>query len=149
VSSDDRDFAARAAQGGMAEVEMGNLAQQQGTSAQLKEYGRALVEDHTKLSNQLKDIAAKENFMLPTEMTSDERKAVDRLSKLSGPEFDKEFAKESVSDHKKDIDEFSKQARSGQDEALKTFAANTIPVLEKHLNMAENVEQGKPVTSRK
>ena len=139
LSAADREFATKAAQGGMAEVEMGNLAQQQGSSDQMKDFGRKLVQDHTRMNNDLKDIASRENITLPTEISADQRKTIDRLSKLSGAQVDREFAKESVNDHKEDISEFQKEASSGENQSLKNFASSNIPVLQDHLNMAESI----------
>jgi len=143
LSDADRDFAMKAAQGGMAEVEMGNLAQQQGSAANVKEFGRKLVQDHTKANNDLKDIASRENITLPADMSADERKTLDRLSKLSGAKFDSEFAKESVDDHEKDIKEFEKEAESGQNQSLKSFSSSTLPTLHDHLNMAQGIKSTK------
>jgi putative membrane protein len=84
VSADDKDFAIKAAQGGMAEVELGKLAQERGAIAHVKDYGKMLVDDHTRLNNDLKDIAAKENITLPTAVNPGQRRNIDRFAKLSG-----------------------------------------------------------------
>src|SRR5262249_14546394 len=86
LNSTDRDFALKAAQGGMAEVEMGNLAQQRASSAAVKDLGRKLVDDHTKANNDLRDIAVRAGITLPTDLDSKQRKILDRLAKLSGVE---------------------------------------------------------------
>jgi putative membrane protein len=99
------------------------------------------------MNNDLKDIAGKENITLPTDISADQRRTIDRLSKLSGTQFDREFAKESVKDHRADIDEFRKEATSGDDQALKNFASSNIPTLQDHLNMAESLEKGGRTTS--
>ena len=140
LSATDRDFAMKAAQGGMAEVEMGNLAQQHGMSLAVKDLGKKLVDDHTKANNELRDIAAREGITLPTEMGSKQRKSIDRLSKLSGAEFDREFLKEAVRDHKEDISEFQKEIDKGTDPALKNLASNYLSILQDHLNMAQNAQ---------
>ena len=138
VSSSDRDFASKAAQGGMSEVELGNLAQQRGSNAYIKEFGRKLVEDHTKLNTDLKDIAAKLNLSLPMDVSREQRKTIDKFAKLSGAEFDREFWKDSVSDHRDDIDEFRKESDRGDNQDLRSFASNSVPTLEEHLRLAEN-----------
>jgi len=138
VSTSDRDFASKAAQGGMAEVELGNLAQQRGSNAQIKDFGKKLVEDHTKLNTDLKDIAAKLNLSLPMDVSREQRKTIDKFSKLSGAEFDREFWKDSVGDHRADIDEFRKESDRGENQDLRSFASNSIPTLEDHLRLAEN-----------
>src|SRR5689334_17435391 len=64
MTSADQDFLKKAAQGNMAEIELGNLAQQRGASSYVKDYGKKLVEDHTKMLNDLKEIASKANLAL-------------------------------------------------------------------------------------
>jgi putative membrane protein len=137
LSADDKDFAVKATQGGMAEVELGKLAQERGASAHVKDYGKMLVDDHTRLNNDLKDIAAKENITLPTAVNPGQRRNIDRLAKLSGAQFDSEFLDDSAKDHREDIAEFEKEANSGQDQALKNFASTSLPTLRTHLEMAE------------
>jgi len=142
LSAADREFASKAAQGGMAEVQMGNLAQQKGSTDGVKDYGRKLVQDHTRMNNDLKDIATRENITLPAETSSEHRQNIDTLSKLSGANFDREFLRMAVDDHRKDIPEFEKEAESGQDAALKNFAASNLPTLRDHLSMAETLSGG-------
>jgi putative membrane protein len=137
LSAADQDFATKAAQGGMAEVELGKLAQERGASAHVKEYGKMLVDDHTRLNNELKDIASKENITLPTDISPEQRRNIDRLAKLSGSQFDREFLKDSAKDHREDIAEFEKEAKNGQNQALKNFASTSLPTLREHLKMAE------------
>src|SRR5262245_32772539 len=143
LSSTDRDFAMKAAQGGMAEIQMGYLAQQRGSSAAVKDLGRKLVVDHSKANQDLKDIAIREGIALPADMDSKQKKTLDRLSKLSGVEFDREFLKEAVRDHKDDISEFEKEIKKGGDPSLKNFASNCKPTIQDHLNMAQSAQGGK------
>src|SRR5262245_60305003 len=134
----DRDFAVIAAQAGMAEVELANLAQTQGSDDRIRSYGKKLVEDHARLNNELKDIAAKQALNLPADVNSDQRKTIDTLSRRSGPQFDGEFWRAAVQDHRKAIEEFRKEAAKGDNQALKDFASRSIPSLEEHLHMAES-----------
>ena len=133
----DRDFAVIAAQAGMAEVELGNLAQTQGSDDRIRNYGKKLVEDHARLNNELKDVAAKQSLTLPADVNSDQRKTIDTLSRRSGPQFDSEFWKTAVNDHAKAIEEFRKEAAMGSNQALRDFTSRSIPTLEDHLNMAK------------
>ena len=138
-SSMDKDFASKAAQGGLAEVEMGKLARRLGATQQVRDFGDKLVSDHTALNNQLKDIAARENLSLPADVSSSQRSTIDKLAKLSGLRFDSEFKKVAVDDHKDDIKEFQKEADSGTDLALKDFASSAGPKLQDHLSSAEAI----------
>jgi putative membrane protein len=140
MSTADKDFIMKAYQGGMAEIELGNLAQQRGAAQDVKDYGKKLVDDHTKLNNELKDIASKEGITLPTDVSASQRRTIDRLSKLSGSQFDRAFLSDSTREHRMDIGEFQKEANSGQDPALKSFASSAVPTLQDHLSTAQTLE---------
>jgi putative membrane protein len=131
----------KAAQGGMAEVALGNLAQQQGSSAKVKDYGKKLASDHSKANDELMQIASREGITLPSTMDSSQQKTVDRFSKLSGAKFDSEFLKDSVADHKDDIAEFQKEATQGADPALKDFASSHVSTLQDHLDTALDAQK--------
>src|ERR1700726_4458815 len=140
-SSADENFAKKAAQGGMAEVKLGQLAEQKGSSPEVKNFGRRMVQDHSKANNQLKDVISKENIPLPNEMDKSDQATYDRLSKLSGDAFDRAYARDMVKDHSKDVSEFQKEAKNGKDESIKNFAAQTLPTLQNHLDQARHMEQ--------
>jgi putative membrane protein len=136
----DSNFATKAAQGGMAEVQLGNLAKDHAASDDVKKFGQMMVDDHTKANDELKSIAAKKNITLPTSINAKQQAMYDRLSKLNGAEFDKAYMKDMVTDHREDVTEFKKESTSGTDTDLKSFATNTLPTLEKHLQEAERVD---------
>jgi putative membrane protein len=140
-SSPDENFAKKAAQGGMAEVKLGQLAEQKGSSPEVKNFGRRMVQDHSKANNELKDVTSKENIPLPNEMDKSDQATYDRLSKLSGDAFDRAYAQDMVKDHSKDVSEFQKEAKNGKDESIKNFAAQTLPTLQNHLDQARQMEQ--------
>ena len=77
---------------------------------------------------------------MPTTTTSSQERESDHLAKLSGPEFDKAYMEHMVKDHKKDVKEFQKAANDAQDPDVKAFAANTLPTLQEHLQMAKDTE---------
>jgi putative membrane protein len=137
----DRTFAMKAAQGGLAEVKMGQLASERGSSEVVKEFGKRMVNDHKKANDKLMDVAKKENIDLPSDLDSKDQANYDKLSKLSGAAFDKEYAQLMVSDHTADVSEFQKEARNGKDEAIKDFASSTVPTLEDHLRQAKEMRQ--------
>jgi putative membrane protein len=140
-SSADENFAKKAAQGGMAEVKLGQLAEQKGASPEVKNFGHRMVQDHSKANDQLKDVTSPENIPLPNELDKSDQATYDRLSKLSGDAFDREYARDMVKDHSKDVSEFQKEAKNGKDESIKNFAAQTLPTLENHLDQARQMEQ--------
>jgi len=125
----------------MAEVALGNLAQQQGSSAKVKDYGKKLANDHTKANNELMQIASREGITLPSSMDDKQQKTVDRFSKLTGARFDREFLKDSVKDHEEDIAEFQKEASQGSDPALRDFASSHVSTLQDHLDTAQNAQK--------
>lgn len=140
LSNPDATFAMKAAQGGMAEVKLGQLATQNASNADVKMFGQRMVDDHSKANDQLKQLAAKQNITLPSDIDAKDQATYDRLSKLHGADFDRAYINDMVNDHKKDIAEFEKEANGGKDQSLKTFAQNTLPTLRDHLQMAQSTQ---------
>jgi len=136
LSGKDKSFAKEAAIGSMAEVEMGRLAQQNGQSDEVKQFGARMVQDHTAANQQLMPILSATDVTVPEQLDASHRKTYDRLSKMSGAEFDRAYMRDMVQDHEKDVKKFRQEATHGNDPALKSFAQNTLPVLEQHLKMA-------------
>lgn len=130
-------FLMEAAQGGMMEVKMGQLAVEKGQSPAVKEFGRRLVADHTKANEELKQIAQTKGVELPKASSKKHDKMIDHLSGLSGAEFDKAFVMHAVKDHQNDVKQFEKQSMKGDDTELKAFATKTLPTLREHLRMAK------------
>ena len=138
---DDKKFAKDAALGGITEVELGKLATQKASSDAVKQFGQKLVDDHTKANSQLKEIAGKENIDIPDSLDAKHQSRIDKLSKLSGPAFDKAFIKDAVKDHEHDVSEFQSEAQAGSDPNIKQFASSTLPALQEHLTMAKNLNK--------
>lgn len=136
------EFMRDAAQGGMAEVKMGELAGSKAQNAEVKQFGQRMVTDHSKANDELKAVAAKKSVTLPTEVNAKQMEDMSKLQKLSGAEFDKEYVKMMVEDHEKDVADFQKQAETGTDADAKAFAAKTLPTLKEHLQMIKAI-QGK------
>src|ERR1041385_8239220 len=135
-SARDFRFVKEAARGGMTEVKLGEMAKQKGSSQSVRDFGQRMVTDHTKANNELKQIASNKGAVIPTEMSHRENSQIERFEKLSGPEFDKAFAKFMVKDHEKDAKEFADAANDVSDPDLKAFAQKTHAVIEDHLRMA-------------
>jgi putative membrane protein len=136
----DNTFVNKAANGGMAEVKLGTLATQKAANADVKAFGQRMVDDHSKANDELKQLASQKGITLPTNIDAKEQAKYDRLSKLSGAEFDREYMKEMVSDHHTDVSEFRHESQSGSDPDVKAWAAKTLPTLEQHLQMAESTD---------
>lgn len=143
LSSNDRHFITAAAQDGMAEVELGKLAQQKGSAQGVKDFGQRLVDDHGKANSELESIASKLGAAPPKEADKKHAGDMKKFEKLSGDKFDKEFAQHMVKDHEKAISLFEKQSKKGDSEDLKQFAAKQLPVLQEHLKMAKALNNTK------
>lgn len=134
-TEDTNEFAVKAANGGMLEVELGRLAQEKAANPAVKEFGAMMVADHSKANDEMKALAAKKNVTLPTTLGEEAQKHVNDLTKLSGKDFDKKYVSLMVDDHKEDIDLFTKAAEDDKTDAdLKAFAVKTLPTLKKHLD---------------
>jgi putative membrane protein len=129
-----------AAEGGMAEVELGKLATQNAESAQVKQFGQRMVDDHTKANDELKKVAEQKGVTLPTQLSAKDQASKDKLSKLKGEQFDRAYMHDMVKDHKTDVAEFQKASTTAKDSDVKNFAAQTLPTLEDHLKQAQQVE---------
>ncbi|MDQ2843812.1 MAG: DUF4142 domain-containing protein [Acidobacteriota bacterium] len=134
LNSGDSTFAMKAAQGGMAEVQLGKLAADKASNPDVKAFGQQMVDDHTKANDQLKSVAQQENMTLPTDLNAKDQAMYDRMSKLSGAAFDRAYVKDMVKDHEMDVKEFQKESTAGKDDNIKNFASQTLPVLQGHLD---------------
>ena len=136
-SKADQTFLIEAIEGDLAEINMGKLAQEKGQSWEAKQFGQMLEEDHRQHLQKAKDTAQQMGLMPPAEPNAKQKKMYDQLSKLSGPQFDQEFAHHMVTDHKQDITMYEKEAKLKG--PLADFAQQTIPTLQKHLQTAESL----------
>ncbi len=140
---DDKKFAKDAAMGGLYEVELGKVAAQKGDSDGVKQFGQKMVDDHSKANDQLKEILSKESIDVPTALDSKHQSKLDKISKLSGPAFDKAYIKDQTKDHEHDVDEFQSEAQNGHDPNLKQFATSTLPTLQEHLSTIKDLNKKK------
>ena len=139
VGKSDKEFLTKAAQGGMMEVQLAQMAQQKAVTQEVKDFGKKLEQDHTKANEKLKEIAKERNVDLPSDIGAEQQSHVSKLSNLSGAEFDQAYMNMMVKDHKKDIKEFEKEANRGMDSSVKEFASSTLPTLKEHLDMAQQI----------
>jgi len=138
VDGDGAAFMDTAAVGGMMEVDLGKLALEKSSNAQVKKFAAQMVADHTKANTDLKAVAAKLEHLLPSAYPADVKAHMDAMKKLSGKEFDQHYMDMMVNDHVKTLDLF-RSASSLRGE-IKDFAASTLPVLEKHHQMAKEID---------
>ena len=140
LSRKDYKFVREAAEGGMLEVRLGELAKQKGSTPAVQQFGDQMVKDHTKANDELKALAEKKGAGIPTQLGRKEENEIERLQKLAGNDFDKSYAEHMVKDHKKDVKEFQDAAKGAEDAELKAFAEKTLPILEHHSQMAQEME---------
>ncbi len=143
----DGTFAKKAATGGMAEVKLGQLAQQKASNEQVKAFGERMETDHSKAGQQLNDAAARSNVILPAGLDAKNQASYDKLSKLSGPKFDREYMRAMVTDHEEDVADFKREANAGKNPEIRDFASNTLPTLEDHLKQAREVAKSVGATT--
>lgn len=141
ASKESQQFITKAIEGNLSEIQLGKLAQDKGQSQDVKDFGATLVQDHTDANTKAMDIAKQLNVNAPSEAAKKDQKEYDRLSKLSGDRFDREFSTHMVADHKKDIAEFTKQSKMKSGDPTVSFASDNLPVLQKHLQTAESLEK--------
>jgi putative membrane protein len=141
LSAEDNDFVSKAAMGGLAEVQYGNLALQKAASADVKSFAQKMVTDHGAANQELQTIATAKGVTLPTELTGTHKAGFDHLNMLSGAEFDKAYMQHMVADHEKDVAEFEKASTSAVDSEVKAFAAKTLPTLQQHKQLADETSK--------
>lgn len=134
-----RQFLMQAIQGDLAEIKLGELAQQKGQSDEVREYGAKLVQDHSKSLEEARQLAEAEGIEVPEEPSPEAQQVHEQLMGLSGEEFDREFVRSMVEDHEKAVSLFETQAE-GSDTDTADYAEKTLPVLEEHLQIAESIE---------
>lgn len=134
------EFATNAAIGNMMEVEIGKIAQSNGGSAEVKEYGKMLQTDHSAANTKLQSVAEAEHITLPTAMDAEHSAHAKEMGAMKGVDFDKAFIPMMIEDHNKDIAEFKKAADSNPNQKIKDFASMTLPTLQKHLDKANSIK---------
>jgi putative membrane protein len=141
LSAEDKDFVMKAAVGGMAEVQMGQTAESKAQNADVKAFGKRMVDDHGKANDELKSLATNKGLTLPAELDKEHKDAADHLASMSGKDFDKTYMSHMVADHEKDVKEFEKAAKDAKDADIKSWASKTLPTLQDHLRQAKETQK--------
>lgn len=139
----EKSFIKKAADGGMTEVELGRIASEKGGSDEVKDFGKLMVDDHTKINDNLKEVAAKMNVKVPDKVSAKHHAMIEKMSGMSGADFDKAYVKDMVKDHKMDIAEFEKADKEVKNEDLKKFIENSMETMKGHLEKIEKFDQAK------
>jgi putative membrane protein len=139
TNTSDQVFIIEATKGGLAEVEFGKLAEQKGGDNLVKEFARRMVEDHSKANQKLAALAQGDGIKLPTGLDPEHTLMREELQKLSGTAFDRAYVMGQITDHQKTVQLFEYEINSGQNGDLKMFASETLPIILRHLQMAQNI----------
>lgn len=143
VAEEDSKFAVDAANGGLAEVQLGEAAQSKGSDPKVKEFGKMMVTDHTKANDELKALAASKNITLPTAPSEEMMKAAADVTEKNGKEFDKAYIAQMKKDHDKTIKLFEDGQKNVKDPELKAFIEKTLPVLRTHKEHIDGIDKSK------
>ncbi len=138
-AANDKLFVTKAAEGGLAEVQLGQLAADHASSDEVKKFGQRMVTDHGKATDELKTLAQQKNITLRTELDAKDKALHDRLAKLTGAAFDRAYMQHMLTDHRKDVNAFKHESTAGKDPDVKAWASKTLPTLEEHLKQAEDM----------
>ena len=144
TDSPDAKFLTDAARGDVAEIKMGQLAQQRGQSEGVREFGKMLEEDHSKAGKKTSELAKDLNVVPPAQPSAEQMAKYAELEKLSGAEFDRAFAAEMVEGHQEEIAKYEKQAQSGNSKVAE-LAEDALPTLRHHLEVAQGLQSGADV----
>jgi putative membrane protein len=136
----DEKFLKRAAVDNKAEDDLGRLAGDRGSSQSVKQFGQRMVTDHGKAIEELQQLAQQKGVSLPADTDAKHKKTYDRLSKLSGDQFDREYMKHMVREHDADVKAFKREAERAKDPDVKSWAGKTLPVLEQHQQQAHQIQ---------
>lgn len=141
TDEESTSFLVKAANYGMAEVQLGELAQQKASNQRVKDFGAMMKTDHTTANDLVTTLASERKVTLPAAVSDEHKKDMDDLNKKSGPAFDKAYLKTMVRAHNETIDLFEQAAGKVKDPGVKTFIDNTLPRLKNHLDSAKAIEK--------
>lgn len=139
LSSSDRLFMNKAAQGNLAEIRLSQLASQRASSDQVKQYAQQMIDQHTEATNQLTQIAAQKGVTLPTQLDAQHQQIERQLQRLSGASFDQAYMRAMVNDHAQTVALFQRQTKQGRDQDVVSFASTLLPTIQQHYTMANSM----------
>jgi putative membrane protein len=136
----DSDFLREANTGNLREVELGRLAVRQTTNEKVRTFAQRLIDDHTKMNQEVTELARKKGLDLGNQLPQEARSDINRLGNVNGADFDRQYIKEMVQDHEKDADAFDREARTGEDASVRSLASRSLPTIREHLRMAKDLD---------
>lgn len=145
----DKEFVQKAVQGNLAEVQMGQLALQKSNNDDVKQFAQKMVDDHTKLEDQMKQVAQQLKVKAPDSPSSKQKSAMKKLQALNGDDFDKAYIKEMVKDHEQDDKAFKEEAKNSPNPGMKQVVGQDEQVINHHLEMIQQIAQKNNVVASK
>jgi putative membrane protein len=139
LSAADKKFLTEAAEAGMAQVQLGQLATQKASSDDVKKFAQRMVDEHGKVNEKLAQIAASSSVVLPSQLSAGDQMIKDKLNSLSGAAFDKAYMDIMLKDHDDDVAAFLHEAQIGSSSNVADLAKSTVPVLESHLDNLRSI----------
>jgi putative membrane protein len=140
LAAADRDFVVGMIAGGTAEVELGRLAEEKASNPAGREFAEVLVRDHQKANAELKSIATKYNIDVSNANLDDHKNDMERMRKLSGPEFDSEYIQMMVDKHEKTVTKLEERANDDDNPEIRQWASRTLPTVRQHLEKAKAIK---------
>jgi putative membrane protein len=140
LTKSEREFVDEAAQGSLLEMKLGQLAVQKAQTDEVKRFGQRMVDDHTAMSSRLQKLVQRKGLTMPQELDKKSKDQLDRLSKKTGLDFDKDYVNDMVNDHQRDVDRFEKAIKEAKDPDVKEFATTTLPMLSEHLGQVKAIQ---------
>ena len=137
----DKAFVRKAIEGGLAEVQLGQLALQKSQNGDVKQFAQKMVDDHTQMGDQMKIVAVKVDVKPPTSPSKKDKAMIAKLEALSGPDFDKAYIKTMVKDHQQDEKDFKEESQLATIPEVKEAAMAGEHVINSHLQMIEQLAQ--------
>jgi len=135
----DEEFVKQASAAGLAEVNAADLALRFAASPDVRQFAAQMKQDHTKSNNELTGLANTKQLKMAEKMDATHEKMYQKMGKLSGADFDKEYIRSQVRDHEKAVSLFEGASKSAKDPQLKQWAAATLPTLRMHLKMSQEM----------
>lgn len=148
MSRADSKFIQSVMEGNLAEVQLGKLAQEKGGDPQIRQFGERMVNDHGQAVKELQQLATNKGLSVNEDLSGSHLRMRDRMAKLQPTAFDREYVKEMVKDHKKDVAEFKRMSGNAKDPELKAWVVKTLPTLENHLQTVENLDRSLTAAKR-
>lgn len=140
VHATDDEFLRFAVAGSLAEVELGKVAADHGSAAPVRQFGQRMAQDHDKSGTEAKALATRQQIPVPTALDGEHAALKSKLLSLKGADFDRAYMDAMVDDHKKTVTAFRDEAEHGADGAIKAYASKTLPTIEAHWKMADQID---------